>query len=89
MRERARSLGALGGVDTATIKTIHAFAASALGVRESWRARTLPGASTHQAVTDVLTAEAFDDASSLWKRGKNEGDRDDAQQRRLARPRAP
>ena len=61
---RERAVRALAEFDTATIRTIHAFAAGALG-----ETRGVVGPSQdrrRQAVTDVLSVAAFDAASRLW-----------------------
>jgi exodeoxyribonuclease V beta subunit len=62
---RTRAEHALVEFDTATICTIHAFAAAALG--EGYGEVGTGEERRRQAVTDVLAAESFDDTSALFE----------------------
>lgn len=64
---RARAVRALARFDAATIKTVHAFAATALGEQDGILAPA--GDHRRQAVADVLAAAAFDPASELFDAG--------------------
>jgi exodeoxyribonuclease V beta subunit len=63
-RVRARAARALAEFDTATIRTIHAFASAAMG---SDRSAVGPAEERRrQAVADVIAARAFDPESAFW-----------------------
>ena len=64
---RERAVRALAEFDTATICTIHAFAASALG--DTHGAIAPVEKRRRQAVTDVLSVTAFDPGAAVWDGG--------------------